>query len=62
MREVLRSKNLALLQLTLREPRETVLDMAEAMLAQGVVQPRWRTTAPSPAVPVGQKREREDAV
>ena len=38
LRELICSKNLPLLGLTLRTPKETVLDMAEAMLAHGVVQ------------------------
>ena len=42
MREVLCPKNLPLLSIALREPKETVLDMAKAMLDLGAVKPKRR--------------------
>ena len=42
LRELICSKNLPLLGLTLRTPKETVLDMAEAMLKLGAVRPKPR--------------------
>ena len=42
LRELLCSKNLPLLGLTVRAPKETVLDMAKAMLALGAVTPKLR--------------------
>ena len=43
LREVFRSKNLPLLGFELRTPEESLADMAEAMLAHGVVQPKRRS-------------------
>ena len=42
LREVLCPKNLPLLSIALREPKETVLDMAKAMLDLGAVKPKRR--------------------
>ena len=42
LREVFRSKNVPLLGLKLRTPEESLADMAEAMLAHGVIQPKLR--------------------
>jgi nucleoside-diphosphate-sugar epimerase len=42
LREVFRSKNQPLLGFELRTPEESLVDMAEAMLAHGIVQPKAR--------------------
>jgi len=45
MRQLLCAKNTPLLGLSLRDPKQTILDMAEAMLALGAVQPKRKESA-----------------